>query len=924
MAKAAGIRGLAKLGRWDDRNKIALDNTLLTYLTGLLEAGKIDPKDALCLNRLANPVEYFYAGTMEFANALRANADPDAATITELIAQFEDDNPTFASDDTLNKLCELASESLGASHDLTTHLEATRGRYDIAREGRNRAYGSNNGLDPKARREAAKRDATNLKALAVIAAVTDPTDEASLAKAIGKFNDLGNMYDLKGAFFSALRGKVPYASREQYVRNIASLEHLYFYWKIAELKDTKETWGASSVALSRVYKSLAQPLIRAHADNLVDSGRFSGSNIKEISELTGVPMAELVIEVIKVFSRSDCTVDGSVWLACASLICPEADEGQGQLALKRLLTSESARLADHVPDGPWKVGCYPADDFAEIAAGFIWRVLGSPHAVGRWRAAHCIRRFAKFGRWGIVDKVVAAFETRTAAAFQAPELMFYYLHARLWLLIALARVAIDHPSQVERYSGLLLAVVMEKDDPHVLMRHFAAKSILACVERGKLMLDTATLKAVRNADKSPHPRLREKSKNRGDFYQGRPKSVAEPSFRFRLEYDFNKHDVDNLGCVFGKGCWEIDDLISSITQKIDPSVTHMYVDGGRESRGRDSREMSTHFHGYGQQIGWHALFLAAGKLLAAYPVTNDWWCETDPWEEWLSRYLLTRKDGLWLSDGTDRTPDGATVRLLESKKGGLAITGDQNKIMGLAGLDIEKGVGKELIIQGRWYSSDGVEICLSSALVPSLKAVQFARKLICDKPILVWVPTFHGSEEDDQYMYSDKNEYSPWIVCPSGENRLDKHDPYGVSVANIRPHLAKEYSDFCKLTRQDEFGCFWSNNKGELSLRAQAWGRDEKTEKTALVRGCASSASRACLRRCWQNTTKSCYCSSIFSAMRKRPIRATGGFLTQSVWCVSISPLTSNTSKGALIIIIRTDNDLSTLNTSANRQLPIA
>lgn len=827
MAKAAGIRGLAKLSRWDDRNRIALDNTLLTYLTGLLEAGKIDPKDALCLNRLANPVEYFYAGTNGFAKALRAQAGPDAETVTELITQFEDDSPTIASDETVKTLYVLADEALGTSHDLTKHLKAARDRYETAMQGRNTAYSSSSGSDPKMRRQAAKRDSGNRDALARIAKATNPIDEASLVEAIDKFNALGNMYDLKGGFFSALRAKVPFAARGQYVHNVVNLGHLFFYWKFAELKDAKEAWGGSSAALAGVFRSLAQPLILAHADDLVDDGRFSGSNIKEISELTGVPMAELVVEVIKVFSRPDSTVAGTVWLAFANFICPEADEGQGQLALKRLLSSNSARIADNVTDGPWKAGCYPADDFAEIAAGLIWRVLGSPHAVERWRAAHCIRRFAKFGRWDIVDKVVAAFGTKTAAPFQAPELVFYYLHARLWLLIAVARAAIDHPDQIARYKDLLLAVIMEKNEPHALMRHFAAGALLACVDRGKLTLEAGTLKTVRNADKSPHQHLRKKSRNGGGFYQGRPKSVPEPSYRFHLEYEFNKHDVDSLGRVFGKGCWEVDDMMSGIVQKIDSSMTYMYEHGGRETRWPSSHEMTTRSQGYGQQLGWHALFIAAGKLLAAHPVTDDSWCEDDPWGEWLGRYGLTRKDGLWLSDGTDRTPDDASVRLLESKKKGLAITGDQKKIMGLAGIDIEKGVCRELIVQGRWHSSDGIEIGLSSALVPPIKAAQFARKLIREKPILAWVPVFQGGEDDDEYQRSDKNGCSPWIVCLSGESRLDEHDPYGVSVANLRPRLAQEYSEFCKLTRQDAFGRFWNSNRGTLSLRVEAWGRDE-------------------------------------------------------------------------------------------------
>lgn len=852
MAKAAGMRGLAKLSRWDDRNRIALDNTLLPYLTGLLEAGKIDPKDALCLNRLADPVEYFYAGTKEFAKALRAQAGPDAEVITELITQFEDDNPTIASDETVETLYALVVEALGASNDLTKHLKAARDRYETARQGRNTAYGSSSNLNPKMRREAAKRDDTNREALARIAEATDPTDEASLVKAIDEFNALGNMYDLKGGFFSALRAKVSFAARGKYVRNVANLEHLFFYWKFEELKDAKEAWCGSSAALADVYRRLAQPLVHAHADDLIDNGRFSGSNIKKISEFTGVSMTQLVVEMIKVFSRPDSTVAGSVWLAFANFICPQADEGQGQLALKRLLSSDSARIADNVTDGLWKAGSYPANDFAEIAAGLIWRVIGSPHAVDRWRAAHCIRRFAKFGRWDIVDKIVAAFDTKTAEPFQAPELVFYYLHARLWLLITLARAAIDHPDQVARYKDLLLAVIVENDEPHVLMRHFAAKALLACVDRSKLALDAATLKIVHNADKSPHPRLRKKSRNGGGFYQGRPKSIPEPSFRFHLEYDFNKHDVDNLGHVFGKGCWEVGDMMSSIVQKIDPSMTNMYEDSGRESRGQNSHGITTRFHGYGQQLGWHALFIAAGKLLAAHPVTNDWWYEDDPWGEWLGRYVLTRKDGLWLSDGTDRTPDDASVRLLESKKKGLEITGDRKKIVGLAGFDFEKGVGKELIVQGRWYSSDGVEVRLSSALVPHQRAAQFARNLIRVKPILAWVPVFGGGE-DTEYLSSDKKGYSPWIVCPSGEVCLDEHDPYGVSVANLRPRLAKDYSECCKLTRKDVFGRFWNNNHEMLALQAEAWGSHESDREdgphTGLRLFCKSSVLKQVLRR---------------------------------------------------------------------------
>ncbi len=53
LSKTAGLKGLAKLSRWDDRSKVSLAYTLLPYLTALVEDGKLDTKTAIALNYLA-------------------------------------------------------------------------------------------------------------------------------------------------------------------------------------------------------------------------------------------------------------------------------------------------------------------------------------------------------------------------------------------------------------------------------------------------------------------------------------------------------------------------------------------------------------------------------------------------------------------------------------------------------------------------------------------------------------------------------------------------------------------------------------------------------------------------------------------------------------------------------------------------------
>jgi hypothetical protein len=854
LSKAAGPRGLTKLSRWDDRSKIALNHTLLPYLTGLLEDGKIDAKDALALNRLADPVEYYFAGTKEFAQSLRQQAGPNPLIIAELIAQFQEDNPDMAMDDTVETLGSLAQEALGPASEVSKHLAAARARYTKVRNAYNERNNYRSDPDPRTRKVKDVRDRNHREALKEIATAADPTDEASLTMAIDQFNALGNMYDLKGGFFADLRKKVPYDGRAKYIRNIAALENLFFYWKLAELKEARDAWESSSAALADIYTRLAYPLVGAHVDDLVGDGRLSGSNIKKISDLTGVAIPDLIIELIKVSARPDSMSSGPVWLAFATFVCPEADAGQGQLALKRLLSSEAARLADSVADGPWVAGLYPPDDFREIAAGLIWRVLGSPYAIDRWRAAHSLRSFAKFGRWEIIDSVVTKISEVDAGPFQARELPFFFMHSRLWLLIALARMGRDFPAQIARYKDELLSFVLEDKSPHVLMRHFASRALLACMDAGQLKLPATKAARVRTADLSPHQRLKKKLRNNGGFYSGRPDSVPKPPLQFHLDYEFHKYDVDSLARVFGQPCWKVADLMSEIVHAIDPTVEAMHNSSGRESRYRHtSYEITTRYHTHGQQLGWHTLFLAAGKLLKDYPVTDDWWYEEDnPWGEWLGRYGLTRGDGLWLSDGTDRTPLDTAESLLERKKKKLAITGNRDKILSLIGLGSR--VGKELIVQGRWFSADNVQVSVSSALVPPQKAATLARKLIREKAVIVWVPSFYGSEEDSEHVRGDKKEYMPWIVCPSGEARLDFHDPYGVSIANFRPQLARDFATLCSLSKDDPFGRIWKDKRGHAVLSAQAWGREDHDREEGSHPGtrlsCASSLLKRILSEC--------------------------------------------------------------------------
>ena len=829
LSRTSGCKVLAKLARWDDRSKISLNYTLLPYLTALILNGKIKPEDALALNRLANPVELHVCNTASFGEAIDEKNYPNCKDLaSELIQQFEENNPGVPMDSTVKTLASIAERALGKTSETAAYLSVAYKHFGKVRDERNEHMNYHGRSDPRLSRRVQSTDRQNRIKLKRLATSTMPTDKGSMDKAIDELNKLQHIYDLKGEFFKNLRSKVPFSDRHQYLKIISRLENFDIYTKLSELEKCKDEWGKSSAALVSTYEELGIPILQLHAEDFISIDQLSGYMLKEVSDLSGVPIATLALELIKVFASPGYFAQGSVWLGLASIICVEADDGESQSALTRLLSSNSANLASNVTDGKWKNGLYPANDPTEIASGLVWRMLGSPHASDRWRAAHSVRCFAKFERWKVVDALVARFRTENAHPFQAPELPFYYIHARLWLLIALARIAMDDPKNIARYHKVLIRIVLDKESPHVLMRHFASRTILACLDSGNLKLSARMEKQIRAINLSPFPRLRKKLKEGGygSFYQGRPKGIPEPKKEFHLDYDFDKYDVHSLSDVFGKPGWEVKDLISEVVHGFDPNVKSMYETGGREvSRRNSSGEMTSRYHSYGQQLGWHALFLAAGRLLSQHPVTGDSYAD-EPWAEWLNRSLLTRNDGLWLSDGMDRPPLVVKINLLEKGKDNLVITGNTHKIRNM--VSIESALGKGIVVEGSWKSPDGIEVNISSALVDPRKAKSLVKQLILVDPFFVWLPTYDQYKNEYEHLRIDKKEYVPWIICPSVEGRLDKDDSLGAICAENRPKFAESIIADFSLSTTDPFGRVWKTSARNPVAHADAWGYENK------------------------------------------------------------------------------------------------
>jgi len=88
---------------------------------------------------------------------------------------------------------------------------------------------------------------------------------------------------------------------------------------------------------------------------------------------------------------------------------------------------------------------------------------------------------------------------------------------------------LDNPEQISRYEDTLKGIALSEDQPHVVMRQFAADALLSCKKAGHSNLTPGDLASVHAVNVSPFGPPRKSARRGGGYYQGRPANAPEPT-----------------------------------------------------------------------------------------------------------------------------------------------------------------------------------------------------------------------------------------------------------------------------------------------------------------------------------------------------------------------------------------------------------
>ena len=468
-------------------------------------------------------------------------------------------------------------------------------------------------------------------------------------------------------------------------------------------------------------------------------------------------------------------------------------------------------------DGPWQTGLLPPSTISEALAGYIWAGLGSPIASERWQHAHVVRAIVELDCSDLLRALLAKAETNGGGPFVDQRLSFYSWHAREWLLIGLARGAIQRPEALAPAHALLRRCLEER---HVVIRDLAAQAIGMLVRAGELEHDLSD-KLAPNRPKSEV--LYDSGMGKLDDERsssGRPINDDE---KYYFGLDIGPYWFNELGKAFGLTQQAIERrALAMIREQLGWSGGYGWREDARHARKLFDEGETSHSHGSLPRTdgldtyhAYHAMMLVAAELLNERPVRRHADDRIDEFSDWLSRYLLTRDDGKWLADQrSPRIPSRNATIGIHDKAWRWSVTAEYLDEQ----LVTDDGMN---VLWGEWRNGESEvyeTVSVSSALVSRVGA----------EALLAALQT---AERSDRFFFPDPDEEDEVQAGPlrlmglvshkNVEHRLDARDPWGEAVAFPGPAPSAEVISRLGLVKQQS-GTTWIESNGG-KLRAELW-----------------------------------------------------------------------------------------------------
>ncbi len=639
-------------------------------------------------------------------------------------------------------------------------------------------------------------------------------------------------------FWKTIISKVPVGSELLFVNAVTNSQKVSLYILESIFEQIPESWW-QKISFKRNKKKIFTDICHQHGTSLLSNTYSYKHHLENFFEKYDISEQLIATAIIQGLVGGQDILYPGLLFALVKLLARMLSKDDAEQAFEYSLERLELFIDETHAGGEWEDNLAPPTDLTEAYTGMVWATLASPHAKARWQATHCVRQLGELGCENEISALIAWMNRGKPNAFIDIGLPFYELHAQQYLLIALTRIAVDNPNILLPHAEFLKHLALT-GTPHVLIRHFAAKTALLIEDRLPSTYDTQTKKKLQTVNASPFPKLKlERNTNNSQKTPWDIEGDEGTHERIHFGWDFERYWYEPLGDAFNVSSKQVQDIADKLIRKEWKQNVTGYIDDPRAAQWRNRQHDYSISHSHGSYpksdnlrfyYFYHAMFCVAGKLLEAMPIVrygNDWQ-ENNKWKYWFNRHTLTLNDDRWLADTLDPEPLQYRHWFDELEK---------NKdwrwqVMPNDFLDVliyQDRLNKGLNIGGRWSYAKGhnkESISIASAFVSPKTSMSLLRALqSCSDLYDYKIP-----DADDEMEINNNNfVMQGWLSYFDADKNLDEYDPYAESVPypalSPATFIQKQFSLCIEKTRRQ-----WLNTSNEVCMISEIWSNGEETD----------------------------------------------------------------------------------------------
>ncbi len=687
---------------------------------------------------------------------------------------------------------------------------------------------------------------TERKRIEAVIGNADVLDVVQLGQACGRFQSLEYPRD-PGEFWKGIVERVPRGKESEFLDTYLRIENLNYTEVTYFVSQVRSEW-LQKVAVKRAWMPFLVHIGQQFAIELTHAYRLSYWTTRgefDEDELDAIRKG-IVAGLAESLELVGATTFFSFVSNIASRLMPvEAVE---------LLDFALQRFERHIPekfgDGPWHPKFAPPEDLASAVAGLFWSALASPFSAIRWEAAHCVRRLAEFECAGELGALVEWMRSGQVGAFGGLDYPFYLQHARLYLMIAFSRIAVDHPHAI-RPHHVFLAETALSGLPHALIQKCAGEMALRIEGSHPGTYSVSLLDSLGKVGVSSFPF---RTVTSHDKLVDIPKALRKPpdlAVKISFDIDFDHYWFPQIGRIFGVPDEQIDELASTIAGRdigvvgtgpynhpLDPrnpqwNSGDYYERGTSHSHGSYPRNDTYHFY-----YSYHSFLIAAATLLRRMPVVQytDGFYEPDAWNDWFRRHWLTRADGRWLADRRDPCPSDRR-KWVENQGPNWRWEVGRDDFIDV--LTLGDPQGRRICVSGSWTEKVNERyenMRVRCALVNRDTGPALASALRSSRDCHDYILPRYGNEDGE--FITPPFELTGWIkVGDGGDNRLDYFDPHAQQISYPPDEIGESYATMLGLKPDNERRVWNRSRTAAADVATEIWNDCRFTKRDEPTRG---------------------------------------------------------------------------------------